>query len=72
MCSQAPQAIINYSGISLIWTHGTTAEGPEYRGVCSSEASGIFQVGVVMHTHAVERYADVYISGRRSNAYSCC
>ena len=36
--------------------HGTTAACLDYRGVCISENSGIFLVGVAMHTHAVEYY----------------
>ena len=34
----------------------------EYRGVCISEVSGIFLVGVAMCTCAVERYKGVFQS----------
>ena len=36
--------------------HETTAVCPDYRGVCISEASGIFMVGVANASHAVECY----------------
>ena len=32
---------------------------PEYRGICVLEASGIFPVGLTMHTCAVECYEGV-------------
>ena len=37
-------------------TIGTSTVCSEYRDVCILEASGIFPVGVAMHTHAVELY----------------
>ena len=35
--------------------HGTTAACPEYRGVRTSEASGVFPVGVATRTFALRR-----------------
>ena len=40
--------------------HGTIAACPDYRGVRILEASGIFPVGVAMHTHAVECYEGAF------------
>ena len=37
-------------------TIGTTAVCPEYGGICISEASGIFPVGMAICTCAVEHY----------------
>ena len=42
--------------------HGTIAACPDKRGVCISKASGIFLVGVAMHTHAVECYKGAFKS----------
>ena len=36
--------------------HRNTAACPDYRGVCISEASDTFLVGVAMHTRAVGCY----------------
>ena len=41
---------------SNVGTIGTTAVCPEYRGICISEASGIFPVGMANCTCAVEHY----------------
>ena len=35
---------------------------PEYGGVCTSQASAKFPVGVAMHTHAVECYEAAFKS----------
>lgn len=35
---------------------GTAVIGPYYRDVHTSEASGVFPVGVALHTRDVERY----------------
>ena len=40
--------------------HGTTAVCPDYRGVRISEVSGIFSVGVAMHTSVVECYEGAF------------
>ena len=40
--------------------YGTTVKCPDYRGVHILEASGIFPVGVAMHTRAVECYEGVF------------
>ena len=40
--------------------HGTTVKCPDYRGVHILEASGIFPVGVAIHTRGVECYEGVF------------
>ena len=42
--------------------HGTTAGCQDYRGICISEASGIFPVGAAMDTRAVECYEGAFQS----------
>ena len=40
--------------------HGNTTACPSYRGIRILEASGVFLVGIIMHTHAVERYEGAF------------
>ena len=47
--------------------HGTTAACLDYRSIRISEASGIFPVGVAIHTCAVE-----YNEGAFCRALPCC
>ena len=52
----------------ILYRYGTTTACPDYRGVRISEASGVFPVGVAMHSRAVECLASPLARAKNGEA----